>query len=95
MQVFASKLSQTGKIFPQELIPADIAARVCRFLRDGWNRKVGFSFATVVDERLKNESSRAGLQDLRGGGDLVEVIGRTLGVSGCREDGTVVVLQNL
>jgi hypothetical protein len=51
--------------------------------------------AAVVDERLKNELSRAGLQDLRGGGFLIEVVGSPLRVSGCRKDGAVVVLENL
>ena len=39
-------------------------------------------------------SSRAGLWDLRGG-FLVEVIGCSLGISGCRKDGAVVILENL
>lgn len=38
-------------------------------------------------------SSRAGRENLRGG-DLVEVIGCTLSMSGCSEDGTVVILEN-
>jgi len=37
-------------------------------------------------------SSRAGHRDLRG--NLVEVIGCTLSMSGCREDGAVVVLED-
>ena len=38
-------------------------------------------------------SGRAGLRDLRGG-FLVEVIGGSLGMGGCRENGAVVVLEN-
>jgi len=39
------------------------------------------------------KSSRADLLDLRGG-FLVEVIHCSLGMSGCREDGTVIILEN-
>ena len=38
-------------------------------------------------------SGRAGLEDLRGG-FLVEVIGGSLGMGGCRENGAVVVLED-
>ncbi len=83
-----------GRLF-HRTYSCHIAASVCRIL-EGWPQPKGrFLLAAVVDERLKNELSRAGLQDLRGDGFLIEVVGSPLRVSGCREDGAVVVLENL
>jgi hypothetical protein len=56
---------------------------------DTQREDVDFKGRTISHSRL----SRAGLGDLRGG-DLVEVIGCTLSVSGCRKDGTVVSFKN-
>src|SRR5579864_43090 len=50
--------------------------------------------AAVVDERLKNELSRAGLQDLRGGGFLIAVLGSPLRGSGCSKNSAIVFLED-
>ena len=50
--------------------------------------------AAVIDERLKNELSRASLEDLRGGGFLMEVVGSPLRVSGCSKNGAIVFLED-
>ena len=68
-------------------------------IREGKWRKVsdsGRNLGQMAVNRRNRRSrlSRAGLGYLRGG-DLIEVIGCTLGVSGCRKDGTVVSFENL
>jgi hypothetical protein len=64
----------------------DMAQRFCQWPESG----------TSCCEQTNRRSrlSRAGLGCLRGG-DLVEVIGCTMGVSGCRKDGAVVSFENL
>ena len=44
-------------------------------------------------QQEETNSGRAGLRDLRGG-FLVEVIGSSLGMGGCRENGAIVVLED-
>jgi hypothetical protein len=45
------------------------------------------------NRKVKRNQSRAGVPDLRGG-FLVEVVGGTLSVSGCRKNSAIVILQN-
>ena len=58
---------------------------------DGGGNQCGTWHRSEVSEF---KSGRAGFGSLRGG-FLVEVIGCSLGVSGCRKNGAVVVLENL